>query len=720
METTFNLPNGEKVKSSQAPAPLIHVLEKNKLIKNIGKAKTENLTAFYDKKEIKSTEIFALDSNAQKILMFSDDFSPELGDNSVLISKEFAEKLTFETNSLIGETLKLGKLGAFRIEQIIELDDTLSIKPDVIVNFDPIYTANIQKNYGNWYDTHLHLFVELAEQTQIDLNQIVIDNAPQIPGAPFTPDSFINLSMRNITNLHYDLNYPDALGFTFSKSNLYLIYSVCAFSFILGGIGFVSSVISIQVSEMERTKTLLSIGGSPGQIIISCLMNNKAIFIVSSALSLSIFYFFLKFFSDEFNLLKVIDIYGFYAMAGAIIIIQLIVYVLSTILVSRKIISLKNSENITKSTGFQTLWLIQLIVFIQMFITALVVFISVAVTYELFSAKGADYGYNLDEIYYTKLDGFNDRDVNSLRDRLNATYGRVTEASSWYPFDKSSNYITVSTAQQKIEEEVTPINYFYAGEKFVDVLGLKVISASGQVDSTINDDSSKKMKVIVTKEFSNLFDNISLENIINHTFYADFGDGLKEIEVVKVVSDFFLGKTKPSNDPIMIIIDDLKANYLLFSGSSNFVHKINLNNSLDFHSSLDTLESEYSDLSNVVFYLLCIVILNIILISLNTVANGLVDVERHSYSLNIMKHLGANLQYIFLFVFKKNIFIYIASATIGVFFGYIVLSLEFFALDNVTFNMVHYSLSFLTVSLLLVFIIVLSFVVVSYKYLAKS
>jgi hypothetical protein len=720
IETVFNLPDGNKVRSSEAPAALVPQLMKNEYVQNIGQMKRVNLTALHKEKEVKAVEVFAMNDSAQSMLQLIPEHMEPVKDSSVYLSKNFASQISKEPSSLVGETLKLGNMGIFKIEKVIEIDKSLSLAPDVIVSFDAIFSLDIQKSYGDWYDTHLHLFIELIAPEKLDLNEVVQMNAPQIPGAPFTPESFIHLTKRNIANLHYDMEFPDAIGFSFSKSTLYLVYGVCLFSFILGWIGFVNSITSLQVSKMERTKTLLSIGGSRNQIILDALFDSKITVFIAAILSIVFFHFVLATFSQEFVLLTVVNSKGLYSISTFIVAALILVFVSTISIVVTRVVSLQQKGSISRSASLKSIWLTQFAMFVQMLITSLIIFVSVGITFELFSSKKADFGYVLEDIHYSKLGGVGDKRATALRDAINAKHGNLSEVSSWQPFDKSANYITLTTSQQSVEEKLTPINYFYAGEMFSEVLGLTEIKSKHYVLGANSTYSDEKVRVIVTKEFVNLFENIGLEQILDYPFYADFGDGEKEIEIIKVVSNFYLGKAKTSFDPVIIVIDEKKAKSLLLNTNTDLIDNLRITNQLDTISALKGLQAEFSDLTRLVFYLLCIVILNILLISFNTIANALIDVEKHSDSLLIMKQLGADLFSIFSFVFKKNIYVYVLSAFAGVFSGYIAIEKELFSIEGITFNAAHYSLSALVVALLFLLLTILCFAVVSQKYLAEE
>lgn len=108
--------------------------------------------------------------------------SEELGISGAFISSTLAEKIAEDKSKIIGKTIKINNTGLYRIEKVIKIDDTLSIQPDVIVNFNHLYNGKIKESYTDWYDTHLHLFVELVNRNDLDLEKIVSSNAPQIPG----------------------------------------------------------------------------------------------------------------------------------------------------------------------------------------------------------------------------------------------------------------------------------------------------------------------------------------------------------------------------------------------------------------------------------------------------------------------------------------------------------------------------------------------------------
>lgn len=70
-----------------------------------------------------------------------------------------------------------------------------------------------------------------GKPTHEQLKTLVTRYAPQLPGAPFSPEEFIQLSARNITDIHYDAELPDEMSTVISKSYLYTLYMAGFFIF---------------------------------------------------------------------------------------------------------------------------------------------------------------------------------------------------------------------------------------------------------------------------------------------------------------------------------------------------------------------------------------------------------------------------------------------------------------------------------------------------------
>ncbi len=538
-------------------------------IKRIGMLKQKKLTLNYNNNEIKNINVYSLNSNAQDMLAILSSGLNNVGSSGVYLSEKFANKLSGDIHSLVGKTLYLEGLGAFNVEKIIKLDDNLSIKPDVITSFDSLYNAEIKKNYGEWYDTHLHLIIDLVEGFDLDLKKVVIENAPQIPGAPFTPESFINLTKRSISNIHYESGYPDELGITFSKSNLYIIYSVCLFSFILGCVGFINSVSVLMVSQSEKIKVLLSLGASCKQITIEAITERKLTFFVSLMLTIIVFIYAVNICSKDFAILSILSISDLIIITGAILVAQTLAYIITNIVLINRIVALQNKDKdvVTGLSGKGTVLLNRVSIFVQMLVTSFVVFISISIAYDIWTAKTADFGYNLEQVGFTKMGGINDPKPTIVREQLNSKYGNITEVASWHPFDKSSNYISISSAKQKIEESNNTVNFFYAGREIANVLGLSTLASNKSLYDKNDNDKNREdvVKVIVTESFTKIFKNIEFEQVLNHSYYGDFGTGRKKIQVVEIVNDFYLGKAQLTFVPIMIVVDSTKANSVIFN-----------------------------------------------------------------------------------------------------------------------------------------------------------
>ncbi|MCF2834287.1 hypothetical protein L1273_22995, partial [Pseudoalteromonas sp. DL2-H6] len=135
---------------------------------------------------------------------------------------------------------------------------------------------------------------------------------------------------------------------------------------------------------------------------------------------------------------------------------------------------------------------------------------------------------------------------------------------------------------------------------------------------------------------------------------------------------------------------------------------------------LEFIANEFNALSKIANYLLWVVALNIVLISLNTIANSLVDVERNSYTLDIMKQLGAGLKDIFSYTLKNNIYLYTFSSLVGTCIGYYILKENLLISDNFSFGFTSYIFSSMAIAAIFISVIILSFFVVSKKYLERQ
>ncbi|EFA46115.1 conserved domain protein [Yersinia pestis KIM D27] len=88
---------------------------------------------------------------------------------------------------------------------------------------------------------HSYLFVTMVgggKPTHEQLKTLVTRYAPQLPGAPFSPEEFIQLSARNITDIHYDAELPDEMSTVISKSYLYTLYMAGFFIFLTTTMNF--------------------------------------------------------------------------------------------------------------------------------------------------------------------------------------------------------------------------------------------------------------------------------------------------------------------------------------------------------------------------------------------------------------------------------------------------------------------------------------------------
>ncbi|AJJ62788.1 hypothetical protein AT01_3927 [Yersinia aldovae 670-83] len=201
VETQFNLPNGDEVKSARAPLPLISALQNDKDIKRVDYVLRLFLNLQVKNRTYSDVEIYAVSDGFFSALNPYQLPPPKLSMNEIIITPEFNQQyLKFDNPK--GHTITLGDKGTFVIKEVMSLNKASRFKTGAVIAFSPDLLDGYHEKRHDWYDTHAYTFITLLAQATPSIEQLkslVIRYAPQLPGAPFSPQEFIKLSARNVS-----------------------------------------------------------------------------------------------------------------------------------------------------------------------------------------------------------------------------------------------------------------------------------------------------------------------------------------------------------------------------------------------------------------------------------------------------------------------------------------------------------------------------------------
>ncbi|WP_425471820.1 hypothetical protein [Yersinia hibernica] len=99
------------------------------------------------------------------------------------------------------------------------------------------------------------------------MNSHVKQYAPQLPGAPFSPEEFIQLSVRNIADIHYDNALPDEISSVISTTHLIFLYTSGLFVFLTTTMNFFSINSLINKNKKNSFYVKKAVGASQYQLL---------------------------------------------------------------------------------------------------------------------------------------------------------------------------------------------------------------------------------------------------------------------------------------------------------------------------------------------------------------------------------------------------------------------------------------------------------------------
>lgn len=667
IESQFNLPNGDTVRSAQIPLPLVEALQKNADIESVGYAFRLEAQLHRQTHITPRVTVFAVTPVFMEQLHPFRHPLPAPGPHDIYITADFNRQYLGLADPL-GKTVDLGENGQFTIKAIVEPRPDSSLNLSAIIAFTPEQIAGYNDKRLDWYDTHAYAFARLQPSVshfdrQI-LTQIVTHNAPQLPGSPFTPSSFLTFSAKNIIDIHYDNDYADEFVATRARSLLYILYTATLFVLLSTAANFFTINGILNAARRPAQSVKCSLGASNIQILAESL----SVFLPQFLATVSLAIFFLGILfplsSDISELLshqsltRLITVF-----TGTALLTGLIMLLSHLLSLSLFIFREQTSRTTHRYENISTYYLNRIIMMIQMMVTGIALYLYAGMMTQNYTAMHTDFGYqknqrltfSLDEEFYSL------GSVRELQHRLQETAGAVTiSLSSWQPFNMSRQILSVQHAKQSIHDQFTPINALSADKYFVDVWGLTLLA--GQAN-TLQASSDKRIcHAVVTRAFMQAMGLKTFDEVLNTRYYIPFPEGLQEFRVLQIVEDFDLGKHLSSPQPLIIFINDRLEKFatLSYVNEQNEALLVKLLRrygppGLSVHS-VQTLHNHHFHNDRQMLNIITLTtVLSLILMVISTLVIGISEVQRLNNTLKIMEAVGGSRATSLVFFLQQNV-----------------------------------------------------------------
>lgn len=655
IESQFNLPNGDIVRSAQVPFPLVEALQKHPDIENVGYAYRLHTQLHRQGSVMPRVTVFAVTPTFMAQLRpFREDL-PAPGPHDIYITADFNHRyLGFDDP--LGKIVDLGESGQFTIKAIVEPHPDSSMHLPATIAFTPERVAGYPDKRLDWYDSHVYAFARLPTShphfDQPLLANIVATNAPQLTGAPFTPSSFLTFSAKNILDMHYDDGYADEFVKTREKALLHTLYTAALFVLFTTVANFFNINGILNAARRPSLHIKRSLGASGKQILVESLSLFLPQFLTTVTLATILLCALSSLSADVSELLLRQPMTRLLtAFLGVTLFIGVMMLLSHLLSLCFFLFGNGASQTPHRYEKQRVYYLNRMMMVVQLLVAGTTVYLWAGVMTQHHRMMHAEVGYQkahrltfaLDEGFYTLSS------VRKLQHQLQETVGTPAfSLSSWQPFDMSRHILNVQHAQQQVQDQFTLINTLSADHNFAEVWGLKTVAGQENTLRASTDDGV--YHAIVTRAFMDAMGQKTVDEVLNTHYYIPRPEGQKTLRVLRIVENIDLGEHLSSPQPLIIFINDRLEKFATVA-YSNDQQEAAIAAQIKRHGPPDLALQTVQELHNRHFYndsqMLNVITftasLALMLMVISTLVISLSDAQRLDSTLKIMEAVGGSL-----------------------------------------------------------------------------
>ncbi|CFQ47756.1 darobactin export ABC transporter permease subunit [Yersinia similis] len=684
IETQFNLPNGEKVKSAQVPLPLIAALQNEKNIKDVAYALRLFIDLQVNGKTHTDVEIYAVSPNFLTTINPYRQKIPYLSQNEIIITPEFNRQY-LHLNHPKGQVITLGNKGKFVIKDVVNLNAASRFNTHAVIAFSPDIIDGYHDKRHDWYDMHTYLFATMvagAKPNNEQLKTLVTRYAPQLPGAPFSPEEFIQLSARNITDIHYDTELPDEMSTVISKSYLYTLYIAGFFIFLTTTMNFFNVNNIINTNKKSSFQIKKSVGASNYQLLTESffIATLQAVCVLILAFGLLAI---LMQASENVRELILIQKTGQLVSSFSVAFFSLYIAILIShyLYLSTTVFPNKSWHNHAYNAHPISHYIYQVTLSIQIAIAGIIIYIWAGVMTQIYFMQNHTFGYAKENVVTFPLSGElkSLASLNSLQDALkNSVEASSIALSSWRPFDMSRTMTSVFHQNQQEQDKLVSVNILNVNKNFTDTWGIKTLA--GHENPITPSKNNNIYHAIATKAFMSAMGKSSSDEVLNTLFYINNNDTEYTVRILRVVNDFYLADRDKNTIPLLILISDEAQRYgalkLQHMGDISTVNMIleRYGVNADQIKLAEYIHQEYFNNHNLMKETISLVTLfSVALLLISTMIIGMAESQRISKILKIMESVGGSMYTHIVFFIQQNVTPVLVAVAIAFPIGFILL-----------------------------------------------
>ncbi|ETS30920.1 hypothetical protein PTE_02866 [Photorhabdus khanii NC19] len=732
VETTFNLPNGEKVRSAKSPLPLIDELEKDKRINRADYFFKLNTTIELQGKKITKVPVFAVSHQFLNTLSPFKKIDNILGANEIYITKKFNNRYLGLENPK-GKSIVLDN-ETYIIKDIVEKRHDSSLNMNAIISFKPTLIKNYNKEIFNWYDTHAYIFIKFSDEKPISnrdalLNHIIATKAPNLPGAPFTASEFIHLSLKKLKDIHYQDGLPDEISIGLSKEIIYSSY--IAFAFIL--FSALTNYYNLTSADSAEKRDIYQLKKALGASTFNIICDSLPAMLIKIILSTLIF---LLLIITIFNVSLYINNIFTLLEADSLIYLGIFSVVISFIFISsihfsfslRFYIYQRNRKMDMRYESTLASWFRKSSLAIQLLVSGISIYLVTGLTNQYIHLVDLHTPYDNAKTISIAIN--NDNNKKSTIDELSYEFIRKYNTSkitlsNWRPFDMSRENITINYSGQQNRNNYISSNVITADENFTDVWRMKILAGGDK--RVYQSDNADVVHALVTKEFLKQNGILKYDDIFNNYYWYTMEDKKIQIRFIQIIDDFNLGAVDEPFRPIVVFIKKDHGKYasLNLNNMKNLSPVLNElskqgfdNNEIDLTSHL--FNSYYDNYLKVIKLSSAVAIFSVLLLVIACFTTSMTDFNAMKRELSIMESIGGSIYTNLIHFLSKSVIPIIASIFVAYISGRTILVYLLDEYSVIYTDSFVYSAIALSATMIFTVIIMMTTYLVNYRKLSAT
>lgn len=678
VETSFNLPNGDEVKSAQVPFPLISVLRNDRNIKRVDFIVRIFTHLHVNDKTYSNIDIYAVSNDFFNTLNPYQQKNLSLTQNEIIITPEFNRQYLHLDNPQ-GRVITLGDKGQFLIKDVVEFNPSSRFKTTAVIAFSPEILDSYHDKRHDWYDTHAYAFITMKSgmsPTPEQLNSYVIQHAPQLPGAPFSPEEFIQLSARNITDIHYDNALPDEISIVVSSSYLNILYASGLFVFFATTMNFFNINNVINTKKRNSFYIKKAVGASNYQLITEAFfiatLQTAFVLLVALLILMSLVQY-----SDSVK--ELIFTHGNHNFSTALPITTVLTYAAILLAHSLFLLTLTLPNNTYTVKSSQSRYMTRIMFCIQIILAGIIIYLWAGIMTQIHFMKNDNFGYEKENVItFILSDELKSKTaINNLQDELRSIAGvNNISLSNWRPFDMSRHNTSVFHNNQQEKDKLATVNILKVNKNFINTWGVNILA--GDETPLLPSDNSNIYHAVVTKSFMELMGQQSYDHILSTEFYINENNVQQPVRVLKVIDDFYLADRSDTPPPLLILIQNNPQRYgaVKLKNIQDFGKVEKVLNSYHVNTehikSVNNLHKEYFS-NNILMYntINTVTLFSVILVLISTVIISTSETKRLEKTLAIMESIGGSIYTHIIFFIQQNIIPIIIAVIISLPIGFL-------------------------------------------------